>query len=307
MRYTKIGGDRVSVIGLGAWQFGAREWGWTEAALDTAVGIVHRALELGINLIDTAELYGFGRSEEILGAALQGRREQVFLATKVFPLLPLSSRVRRSAEASLERLKMDRLDLYQLHFDNRLFPLWLQMGGLRELQKAGLTRHAGVSNFGLERWRKAEKILGSPIASNQVEYHLLKRGAEKMFDWARANDRAIIAYSPLAQGLLSGRHSAAPSDARRANPLFRQKNIAKAKPVLEALAAVAKRHGATLAQTALAWVIQGPNVVAIPGAKSVRQLEENAAAADLKLSKDDLALLDLVSSDSLSGRRAARK
>jgi aryl-alcohol dehydrogenase-like predicted oxidoreductase len=257
MRYAKIGGDRVSVIGLGAWQLGAREWGWEESSLPEARRLVRRALELGVNLIDTAELYGRGRSEEILGEALEGRRAEAFLASKVFPVFPSLSRVCRSAEASLKRLKTERLDLYQMHFDNRLVPLSVQLGGLRKLKAAGLVRHAGVSNYGLDRWRKAERILGSPIEANQVEYHLLKRGAETMLEWARANDRTIIAYSPLAQGLLSGRYSSAnaPRDVRRLNGFFRRKKMARAEPVLEALRDIARGHGATPAQVALAWVV----------------------------------------------------
>jgi aryl-alcohol dehydrogenase-like predicted oxidoreductase len=294
LRYLSIGGERVSVIGLGAWQFGAREWNWNEASRAEALRIVERALELGVNLIDTAEIYGWGRSEEILGEALSGRREKAWLASKVFPILPLPGRLRAAARASLGRLKTDRLDLYQLHFDNPVVPLSIQMRGLGKLQTDGLIRHVGVSNYSLKRWKKAEEALGGPVAANQVEYHLLKRNAEVMLEWARANGRLVIAYSPLAQGLLSGRYSAenVPADVRRFNPFFSRKKISRAARVLDALRDIGARHGATRAQVALAWVIRGGNVAAIPGAKTVRQLEENAAAADLTLSADETARLD---------------
>ena len=297
MKYVQIAQDRVSAIGLGAWQFGAREWDWRETSRDEAFRIVDRALELGINLIDTAELYGRGRSEELIGEALKGKREKAWLASKVFPVFPTPGRIHRAAVASLARLKTSTLDLYQLHFDNPLVPLSMQMRGMKNLQAEGLIRHAGVSNFKLDRWRRAEEDFGGPVLSNQVQYHLLKRSAEEMFDWARAEGRLVIAYSPLAQGLLSGRHSAdhLPSDVRRFNPLFTRRNIENAMPVVEALREIARVHGATPSQVALAWVIRGPNVVAIPGAKTVQQLEENAAAADLTLSRDESARLDHVS------------
>lgn len=288
MRYVEIGGDRVSAIGLGAWQFGAKEWDWQPSLRDQAIRIIHRAIELGVNLIDTAELYGRGESESIVGEAIDGRRDDVFLASKVFPSLPLPKRIQRAAAASLERLRTDRMDLYQIHFPNPVIPLGVQMKGMRAVRDAGQTKHIGVSNFTLRRWRKAEAALGAPVMTNQVSYSLLRRKPDCLLPWASANKRVVIAYSPLAQGLLSGKYGAqnAPGDVRSFNMLFTRTNMEAARPVLTAVHEVAKAHGATSAQIALAWLLHHPQIVAIPGARTLSQMEENAAAADIRLSED---------------------
>lgn len=292
MRYLEVGGARLSVVGLGTWQFGAREWAYGEDyATTVAPAIVTRALELGINLVDTAELYGFGRSERILAGALSKRRDKVFLATKLLPVLPLAPVVEWRAVESAARLGVDHLDLYQLHWPNPLLPIRTPMPGLRRLREIGLVRHVGVSNFSLAQWQEAERGLGAPVLSNQVRYHLADRSrGDELVAFAKQHDRIVIAYSPLAQGLLAGAYDEAhppPSDVRRANPLFLPENLRRAGELLEALREVAARHDATPAQVALAWLINRPNVVVIPGARSVAQLEANAAAADLELSEED--------------------
>lgn len=291
MRFVEVGGARVSAIGLGTWQFGSPEWGYGhEYASTEAVRIVERALDLGINLIDTAEVYAFGQSERIVGNALGDRRHEAFVATKVFPVAPLAGVVVQRARASAERLGVTAIDLYQVHWPNPVFPLSSTMAGMRTLLDDGLIGHVGVSNFSAERWRDAEAALGSPVLSNQVQYSLARRNPETdVLAHAQRADRLVIAYSPLAQGVLSGTYPEAgqPGGVRAANPLFLPENLERAAGVLAALAEVGARHGATSAQVALAWVIRRPNVVAIPGASSVAQLEANAAAADLELSEDD--------------------
>lgn len=296
MRSVTVDGVDISVIGLGTWQFGSKEWGYgDDYASGEAVAIVHRALDLGVNLFDTAEIYGRGSSERILGAAIADRRDDVFLATKVFPILPLAPIVEQRARASLKRLGVDRIDLYQVHWPNPVVPLSTTMQGLRRLLDDGVIAHAGVSNFSLTQWKKAEELLGRPVLSNQVKASLVDRKPfGEMLDWARANDRLIIAYSPLGQGLLSARYDATnrPSGSARAmNPLFLPENLEHAGPLLDELRRVADAHGASPAQVALAWVISHPNVVAIPGASSVGQLEANVAAADLALDPDEIAAL----------------
>jgi aryl-alcohol dehydrogenase-like predicted oxidoreductase len=285
MRYVEVGGVRVSAIGLGTWQFGAKEWGYGDAyANETARHITHRALELGVTFVDTAEIYAFGRSERILGQALRDRRKDVFIATKVFPVLPLSAVVQQRGMASADRLGVDTIDLYQVHWPNPVVPLSQTMDGMARLQRTGLIRHVGVSNFGLRRWQDAERALGGPVLSNQVLYNLGQRKPERdLVPWAQANDRLIIAYSPLAQGFLSGRYDAShrPGGVRANNALFLPENLDAAAPLLSALREVAATHDATPSQVALAWLIRKPNVIAIPGASSVAQLESNAAAADL--------------------------
>lgn len=287
MRYAEIGGERVSIIGVGTWQFGSREWGYgTDFDEGDARAIVHRALDLGINLIDTAEVYGRGRSEEILSRALEGRRDEAYIATKILPVFPTASRVRAAAIGSLARLRAAVIDLYQVHWPNPVVPISTTMEGMRGLLDDGMIRQVGVSNFSLSRWKAAEAALGRPVAANQVQYSLVKRSPdEALIPWARANDRVVIAYSPLAQGVLSGRYTAAnaPGGVRRTNPLFTATNLERIQPLLDVLREAADAHGATMSQVALAWTIHRPNVVAIPGAKSVAQLESNAAAADIAL------------------------
>ncbi|HEX2850824.1 MAG TPA: aldo/keto reductase [Acidimicrobiales bacterium] len=292
MRYVDVGGAHLSVIGLGTWQFGSREWGYgTEYAEHTAVDIVHRALDLGINLIDTAEIYAFGRSERIVGRAIAGRRDEAFVATKVFPVAPLAPVVQQRAVASADRLGIDTIDLYQVHWPNPLVPIRWTMAGVASLLRTGVVRHAGVSNFSLAQWKEAERSLGGPVLSNQVSFSLAQRGPDReLVPWAQENGRLVIAYSPLAQGLLSARFDSKtppPGGVRAGNPLFLPENLERAQPLLDALREVAVAHGATPAQIALAWLIRKPNVVAIPGASSVAQLEANAAAADIDLSDDE--------------------
>jgi aryl-alcohol dehydrogenase-like predicted oxidoreductase len=308
MRYVEAAGVRLSAIGLGCWQFGAKEWGYGRPYADNEAGrIVERALELGINLFDTAEVYARGESERILGLALVGHRSEAFIATKHLPLLPLAPIVVRRGRASVARLRVDHVDLYQLHWPNPVVPLSQQMGGMRELQRSGAITHVGVSNFSLSRWRAAERALRGPVISNQVQYSLAARKPDiDLVPWAAANDRIVVAYSPLAQGLLSGRYDEtnAPSGVRLNNALFLADNLRRAAPLLTALREIAAPHDATPAQVALAWVIRRRNVVAIPGASSVAQLEQNAAAADLDLSEDDDARL-LAASDAFHPVRGA--
>jgi aryl-alcohol dehydrogenase-like predicted oxidoreductase len=296
MRYVDVGGARVSVIGLGTWQFGSKDWGYGDAyANETAVAITHRALELGVTFFDTAEIYGFGNSERILGGALADRRKDAFIATKVFPVLPLAPVVQQRAVASAARLGVDTIDLYQVHWPNPVVPLSQTMAGMATLLRTGLIRHVGVSNFSLARWQDADRALGGPVLSNQVQYNLVQRKPERdLLAWAQANDRLIIAYSPLAQGLLSGRYDAdhRPSgSARGTNALFLPDNLARATGLINTLRAIAGAHDATPAQVALAWLVRKPNVIAIPGASSVGQLEANVAAADLDLSDEEDAEL----------------
>ncbi|TMM17472.1 MAG: aldo/keto reductase [Actinobacteria bacterium] len=299
MRYVEVGGVRVSAIGLGTWQFGSMEWGYGSAyAEHDALDIVARALELGINLVDTAEIYAFGRSERIVGRALAGRRDEAFLATKILPVLPLPPVIEQRARGSIRRLNVDHLDLYQLHWPNPVVPIGPTMAGMRQLRRSGLVRNVGVSNFSLGAWRQAESALGAPVLSNQVQYSLVARAPERdLLGWARENDRLVIAYSPLGQGFLSGRYSAEhrPGGLRGVGSLFLPENLDRGAPLLAALRDIAKVHDATAAQVALAWVIRRPNVVAIPGASSVAQVESNAAAADLVLSDEEDARLSAAS------------
>jgi aryl-alcohol dehydrogenase-like predicted oxidoreductase len=295
MRYLEAGGVRLSVVGLGTWQFGSAEWGYGRAfAQGEAIRITQRALDLGINLIDTAEIYGFGRSERVIGRAIAGRSNDAFVATKLLPVAPFDPVVRQRALASARRLGVDRIDLYQAHWPHPVLPPRPLFDALGQLQRDGVVGHIGVSNYSLEEWQSAERMLGGPVLSNQVEYSLVERGPEQqLLGWAQGHDRIIIAYSPLAQGFLSDCYSSTkrPRRMRSMRALFLPENLDLAAELLRALRDIATKYDATPAQVALAWLIRHPNVVVIPGASSVAQLESNAAVADLELTVDDDARL----------------
>jgi aryl-alcohol dehydrogenase-like predicted oxidoreductase len=301
MRYLDITTTkRISAIGLGTWQFGSSEWGYGDAySQHGAHAIVRRALELGVTLFDTAEVYGEGNSERILGRALGEDRESVFIADKILPLAPGGPLVRQRAAASANRLGTRRIDLYQMHQPHPLAQDGRIMRGMRALQRTGLVGEVGVSNYSLPRWRAAEVALGSRVMSNQVRYSLIDRAPERnLLPFAESTGRIVIAYSPLAQGLLSGGYHGTrrPKDGVRAgSPTFQPESIERTRPLIAVLREVAEAHRATPAQIALAWVIRHPAVAAIPGASSVEQLESNVAAAEIHLADDEYQALQAAS------------
>ena len=307
MRYVEVDGLRVSAIGLGTWQFGSREWGYgDDYAAHEAPAILRRAIELGVTLVDTAEVYGFGRSERIVGAALADRPAGVMIATKALPILPVPAMLERQADGSRRRLGVERIDLYQLHGPNPLVPMRTTMAGLRRLLDDGRVARVGVSNYSLDRWRAAERALGRPVVSDQVSFSLARPGPHwDLVPYARERDRLVIAYSPLGQGFLAGagRSGGRPSGPRRMNPLFSDRNRGRASRLLDAVDAVAMAHGASPAQVALAWLVGHGNVVAIPGAHDLAQLEENVAAGDLELTPDEQAELTREAERFDAGRR----
>ena len=182
----------MSAIGLGTWQFGSSEWGYGRQYASAQAGpILLRALDLGVNLVDTAEIYGLGSSERIVGKAIRARRDQVFIATKLFPV-GLPFQVRARARGSARRLGVDHLDLYQQHWPSPLFPASSTMPRMKRLVEDGLVGHVGVSNFGLAAWQDAERALGGPVLSNQVQFSLINRGPEsELLPWAQQNGRVI--------------------------------------------------------------------------------------------------------------------
>jgi aryl-alcohol dehydrogenase-like predicted oxidoreductase len=296
MKFLEVPGlGQVSRVGLGTWQFGSREWGYGEGyATGAAAEIVARALELGVTLFDTAEVYGFGKSERILAQALGAERDQVIVASKVFPVAPFPAVVRHRAQASARRLQLSRIPLYQVHQPNPVVPDSVIMAGMRSLLRDGRIGAAGVSNYSLGRWLKADEALGQPVVSNQVQFSLAHPGPlEDLVPFAERENRMVMAYSPLAQGLLGGRYTVGnrPGGVRAANPLFGTENLLRVAPLLETLREVAGSHDVKPAQVALAWLISLPHVVVIPGASSVEQLELNVAAADLDLDASSLAAL----------------
>lgn len=288
MKYVDVDGvGRLSRIGLGTWQFGSREWGYGDSYAAGAAGdIVRRALALGVTLFDTAEIYGFGKSERILGDALGEQRAEVAVASKIMPVAPFPAVVRQRARASARRLGLDRIPLYQVHQPNPVFPDSVIMPGMRDLLDSGEIGAAGVSNYSLQRWRKADAALGRPVISNQVHFSLAyPKALKNLVPFAERENRIVIAYSPLEQGLLGGKYGVnnRPGGVRAVNALFGTENLRRIEPLLQLLRDVAAQVNAKPAQVALAWLISYPGVVAIPGASSVEQLEFNVAAADIEL------------------------
>jgi aryl-alcohol dehydrogenase-like predicted oxidoreductase len=324
-------GPKISKIGVGTWQFGSPEWSYGDRyAGQEAQAIVRRAVELGITLFDTAEIYGFrarpaavralvhglavtdpaatpgfGLGEQILGQALTAQSPPgtdplpVVVATKFYPTVPVGAAVAGRARASAARLGTGPIGLYQIHQPGRLGRPTAVMRGVSALQRDGVVGQVGVSNASVRRWHAAERALGGRVLTNQAEYNLVTRDAERdLLPFAAAGgsrpSRALIAYSPLAQGFLSGRYDSAhrpDNPARAGGRLFRPENLDRAAPLFAVLREVAAAHGATPAQIALAWVIHHPAVAAIPGAASVGQLEHNAAAADIELTAGEYGAL----------------
>ena len=299
MRYVKIGNIDASVIGLGAWQIGTRSWGWgTEFGPNNVGSLLDAARDVGINLIDTAELYGQGESERQLGYHLPGAEGHFIVASKVSPWHLTASGVYNAAVRSLQRLQRPFINLYQVHFPNPFIPLTRTMSGMRRLLKEDKVKEVGVSNFSLTRWRRAERALGTPVITNQVDYNLLRPRAFNSLKPLLDKGHVMIAYSPLAMGLLSGKYGAkqSPSGSRSKDPAFSRRNYRNVRRVLEVAENIAKAHSALVSQIALAWVIGHPNVIAIPGAKSVEQVRQNAAAAEIQLDESEMSALDEVSS-----------
>jgi len=296
MQFLDVAGlGPISRIGLGTWQFGSREWGYGESYAERgAREIVRRARELGVTLFDTAEIYGFGRSERILGEALGGERTEVVVASKIFPVAPFPPVVRQRWAGSARRLGLQRIPLYQVHQPNPVVRDSVTMPGMRELLDADRIGAVGVSNYSLARWQAADAALGRPVVSNQVQFSLATAGPlADLVPFAEREDRVVIAYSPLAQGLLGGRYDAdhRPGGVRATNPLFGTENLRRVQPLLDVVREVAAAHDAKPAQIALAWLLGLPRVVVIPGASSVEQMEFNAAAAELRLADDEQAAL----------------
>jgi len=301
MRYLDIDtAKKISKIGLGTWQFGSNEWGYgADYAATEAKAIVRRAVELGITLFDTAEIYGFGRSERILGQALGDDIGSIFLATKILPVMPVAPVVQQRGVSSANRLGVRKIDLYQVHQPNPAVRDGTIMRGMRSLQRTGLVDEVGVSNYSLARWVAAENALGSRVLSNQVKFNLVCRKPEReLVPYAQSHGRLVMAYSPLAQGLLSGKYdrdNRPTNSVRRSSALFLPDNLERAAGLISALREVTDAHSVTPAQIALAWVIRNPAVVAIPGASNLAQVESNAVAADIDLTDDEYQALTAAS------------
>ena len=284
------GGPRVGALALGAMSFA----GYYGAAEDSeGVRAINRALDLGITLIDTAEAYGEGANEELVGRAIAGRRDEVVLATKSSGGSP--EHLRQAIDASLRRLGVDHVDVYYLHRVDPEVPIEESVGAMAELVAAGKARHIGLSEAGAATIRRAHAV--HPIAALQSEYSLLQREPEdEILPLVRELGIAYVAYSPLARGLLTGRFrrpdDLAADDWRREVPRFQGENLARNLAVVEALGEIADARGVSLATLVLAWLLaQGPEVIPLVGTSRADHVERNLDALALDLSPADLELI----------------
>ncbi|MBI5580572.1 MAG: aldo/keto reductase [Deltaproteobacteria bacterium] len=292
---------QISPIAMGMWQAGKEMWTGID---DTEIRrAVHAAVEAGINVFDTAEMYGKGHSERMLAAATAGIRDQVVYMTKVFSNHLQYGQVIAACNRSLKNLKTDRIDLYQIHWPSgswgsRPVPIEETMRALNDLKAQGKIRAIGVSNFSRAQLEEAGGF--GRIDSFQPPYSLFWRHVEKdAMPYCQANHITILAYSPMAQGILTGRfgpqHRFEKGDHRSGHRLIQPDLLARVQQALDRLRPIAERKGITLAQLALAWVISHPNICAIAGARNAAQAAENAHAGDIVLPPEILAEMDAVS------------
>jgi aryl-alcohol dehydrogenase-like predicted oxidoreductase len=302
-------GLEITRVGFGAWAIGGGgwDWGWGSQDDDDSVAAIHRALELGVNWIDTAAQYGFGHSEEVVARALEGVEPRPLVFTKGGqPEGPNRSTVqtlkrdslRREVEGSLQRLRVEALDLYQIHWpipDEEIEEGWSTFA---ELKEEGLVRHIGVSNFSVAQLERAEAI--APVETLQPPYSLLDRDVEDdVLPWCREHDVGVIVYSPMASGMLTGKmtreriESLPDDDWRSKSDTFREPQLSRNLELVERLKRVGERHGVEPGAVAVAWTLHNPAVTgAITGFRRPDQVEPIVAAADLELTDEDVAELE---------------
>jgi aryl-alcohol dehydrogenase-like predicted oxidoreductase len=318
MNIQKLGNSdlHITPIGFGAWAIGGSGWefGWGDQDDKASVTAIHRALELGVNWIDTAAVYGMGHSEEVVAAALKswsGPRPYVFTKCGllgdnggyVHRNLRADS-IRRECENSLRRLKVDRIDLYQIHWPTEdLEAGWAEMA---RLQKEGKVRWIGISNFDAGQMRRAAQI--APITSLQPPYSLVRREIETdILPYSQSHGVGVIVYSPMQSGLLTGamtreRIATLPdSDWRGRDPEFREPKLSKNLALVDRLRRIGQKYGRPPGQVAVAWVLRNPAVTAaIVGARTPQQVEQNVGAADLHLTDDDVTEIEGVAEHEVS-------
>ncbi len=312
MKPRQLGNSNLHLtpIGLGTWAMGGDGWAFAWGPQDdrASIAAIQRALDCGINWIDTAAVYGLGHAEELVGQALAGRRDNVIIATKcervwdettgaIGKCLKAES-VKREVEASLRRLRTDVIDLYQIHWPEPDADIEEGWGALVELIRDGKVRYGGVSNFNLSQLRRAQAI--HPVTSLQPPYSMLNRAVEKeLLPYCAREGIGVAAYSPMQAGLLTGkftreRAAALPSsDWRRRSPYFQEPQLSVNLQVAERLQPIARRHEITVAQLSLAWVLRRPEMTAaIVGARRPEQVEETVRAGEIRLAPEDLTEIE---------------
>jgi len=303
MDYISLGrgGPKISAIGIGMWQAGGKAWGADVRDADCRKAM-ERAVELGINLVDTAEAYGDGHSETVMNRAIKAvGRDNVFVATKVGGWHLRPDDVKKACEGSLRRLGVREIDLYQIHWPDpwSQVPLRQTMKALEALSRTGKIRHIGVSNFAVRDLEEAQSHLArSSIVSNQVRYNMLQRDVEaEVVPYCKRNGIAVLAWSPIGKGVLSGKYhdGKRPKDRVRSDEdLFKPANLRAVAPLVRELRRIGRARGKTAAQVALAWLRRSHHVVPIPGAKRPAQAEENAGAAGCSLTSAELGALSRI-------------
>jgi aryl-alcohol dehydrogenase-like predicted oxidoreductase len=316
MPYIKLGNSdlEVSEISFGAWAIGGWMWGGTDEA--AALRALDAAIDTGITSIDTAAVYGFGLSEEIVGRAIQGKRDKVqimtkyglrwddtrgefFFATKRNDNTPANihryagkESIIKECEDSLRRLNTDYIDLYQQHWPDSTTPVEESMEALEQLIKQGKVRAAGGSNYTTEDLARAQTIV--PQASNQVAYSMVKRGIEdEIVPYCLANNIGIVVYSPMQRGILSGMikpgHQFKPGDSRPDTPYYKSENVKRITDFLDKIKPIADGKGVNQAQLVLRWTLQMPGIsTVLAGIRNEEQLKENAVAMDFELSREEM-------------------
>jgi len=298
-RHLGASGIVVPPMGVGVWSWGDKSfWGYGQDYTREDVTLAYKAcLDTGLNFFDTAEMYGRGESERILGKCIREDGRPVIIASKFAPLPNrLSARsLLEALDASLERLNVKTMDLYQIHWPYSLIGVDALMDALAQAVHSGKVRAVGVSNYGANLMRRAHARLARhdiPLASNQVHYNLIHRKPEKngVLDACRELNVALIAYSPLEQGLLTGKYRIVAGQAisvtgpRRFTPAFRTSQRRKIEPLLQTMEDIATTHSKTVGQVALNWLLSKDEcIIPIPGAKNVRQASENAGAIGWRL------------------------
>lgn len=312
MEQRKLGtqGLTVSALGLGCM---GMSFAYGAADESEAIATIHRALDLGVNFLDTAEVYGPYTNERLVGRALRGRRTGVVVATKFGFRIGNGTRgvdgtpenAKRVADESLGRLGIDTIDLYYQHRRDPSVPIEETVGAMKELVEAGKVRYLGLSEVGPETLRRANAV--HPISALQSEYSLWERRVEKeILPAARELRIGFVPYSPLGRGFLTGTvnvDALEENDFRRSNPRFSKESVEANERIVQVVRDVARQCDATPAQVALAWVLsRGNDVVPIPGTKRVRYLEENVGALDLRLTQEQLAQLDALAAQTAGER-----
>ena len=294
----------ITTVGVGTWAWGDRLiWGYGGSSYDDADirDAFDVSLENGANWFDTAEVYGMGKSERFLGQFLPSASKEVLVATKFFPFpwRVCKGAMLRSLKKSLKRLRLNRVDLYQIHTPLGWWSRPAFVSTLAEAVKAGLTRAVGVSNFNTEKTRVANETLqaaGVPLASNQVEYSLFDRRIEKngLLDYCLENEITIIAYSPLAKGMATGKYGPENPPPGPRKRIYPPEKLEQAQPLINLLKEIGAGHEKTPAQVALNWTIC-KGTVPIPGAKNAKQAAENLGAMGWRLTPEEVAALDAAS------------